>query len=362
MRGRWGKDSAVFAGSSPKSRGIVSTTLELGEGMFNWKDRQVLVTGAGGFIASHLVERLLQEGARVRAFVRYTSRSDVGMLRFLSPEAFSQLEIVRGDLRDAEAVRGAVRDVDTVFHLGALIAIPYSYVHPREVIETNVMGTLNVLMAARDSKPRCIVHTSTSEVYGTARYTPIDEAHPLQGQSPYSASKIGADKIAESFYRSFDVPVTILRPFNTFGPRQSARAIIPTIVTQALTCDEVRLGSLEPSRDFTYVADTAEGFLCAASAEGIFGQETNLGNDNTIRIGDLVEKIFSILDKSPKVVTDAQRIRPGKSEVLKLWASNQRASETIGWKPRISLDEGLRLTIEWISAHLDLYQPGHYTV
>ncbi|MBN2119183.1 MAG: GDP-mannose 4,6-dehydratase [Anaerolineales bacterium] len=330
--------------------------------MLDWKDSKVLVTGAGGFIASHLVERLVQEGARVRAFVRYTSRSDVGLLRFLPSDVFSQLEIVRGDLRDAEAVGAAVRDMETLFHLGALIAIPYSYVHPREVIETNVMGTLNVLMAAREFKPRRIVHTSTSEVYGTARYTPIDEAHPLQGQSPYSASKIGADKIAESFYRSFDVPIVILRPFNTYGPRQSARAIIPTIITQALTRPEIHLGSLEPSRDFTYVGDTVEGFLCAASANEIFGQEVNLGNDNTIRIGDLVDKILSMLGKSAKVVTETQRMRPSKSEVMKLWASNQKAAEILGWKPRVSLDEGLRLTIEWISAHLHLYQPDHYTV
>lgn len=328
----------------------------------NWKDRKVLVTGAGGFIASHLSERLILEGARVRAFVRYNSRNDVGMLKFLNPDVFSQLEIVRGDLRDAEAVRGAVREVDTVFHLGALIAIPYSYVHPREVIETNVMGTVNVLMAAREFKTRRVVNTSTSEVYGTAKYTPIDEAHPLQGQSPYSASKIGADKIAESFYRSFDVPVVTLRPFNTYGPRQSARAVIPTIITQVLTRDEVRLGNLEPSRDFTFVADTVDGFLRVATAEHVLGAEINLGNDNTIRIGDLVNRILSITGKSPGVVTDSQRVRPEQSEVMKLWASNKKADELIGWKPRIPLDEGLRLTIEWISAHLDLYRPDQYTV
>jgi dTDP-glucose 4,6-dehydratase len=328
----------------------------------NWKDKKVLVTGAGGFIAGHLTERLILEGARVRAFVRYNSRSDVGMLRFLPVEVFSQLEIVRGDLRDMEAVRSAVRDVDTVFHLGALIAIPYSYVHPREVIETNVMGTVNILMAAREFKPRRVVNTSTSEVYGTAKYTPIDETHPLQGQSPYSASKIGADKIAESFYRSFDVPVVTLRPFNTYGPRQSARAVIPTIIMQALTGDEVRLGSLDPWRDFTYVADTVEGFLRVAAADHVLGEEINLGNDNTIRIGDLANRIFSIMGKSPKVITDSKRVRPEKSEVMKLWASNKKADDLIGWKPRVSLDEGLRLTIEWISAHLDLYRPDQYTV
>ncbi|MFN8387140.1 MAG: SDR family NAD(P)-dependent oxidoreductase [Anaerolineales bacterium] len=327
-----------------------------------WNSRKVLVTGAGGFIASHLVERLVAEGARVRAFVRYNSRNDLGMLKLILPDVFSQLEIVQGDLRDNEAVRTAVKGVDTVFHLGALIAIPYSYVNPREVIDVNVMGTLNVLMAARDHGTRRVVHTSTSEVYGTAQYVPIDEKHPLQGQSPYSASKIGADRIAESFFRSFSVPVVTLRPFNTFGPRQSARAVIPTIISQALTRDEVKLGSLEPSRDFTFVADTVEGFLRVASADNALGEEINLGNDNTIRIGDLAEKIFSIIGKTPKLIADPQRVRPGKSEVMKLWASNQKAKEMIKWEPRVSLDDGLRLTIEWISSHLDLYRPDQYTV
>lgn len=326
----------------------------------NWSGKRILVTGAGGFIASHLVERLVSKGAQVRAFVRYNSRNDVGMLRLISPDVFSQLEIVRGDLRDMEAVRGAVRGVDTVFHLGALIAIPYSYINPREVIDVNIMGTLNVLMAARDFSVRRVVHTSTSEVYGTAQYTPIDEAHPLQGQSPYSASKIGADKIAESFYRSFDVPVVTLRPFNTYGPRQSMRAVIPTIITQALTRDKVKLGNLDPSRDFTFVKDTANGFICLAEAKNVLGHEINLGNDNTIRIGDLVDKIFGIIGKAPKVVADLQRVRPRKSEVMNLWASNQKAKELIGWEPHISLDEGLRLTIEWISTHLDLYRPDQY--
>ncbi|MDO8753322.1 MAG: SDR family NAD(P)-dependent oxidoreductase, partial [Anaerolineales bacterium] len=255
----------------------------------NWNGKKVLVTGAGGFIASHLAERLVSEGAQVRAFVRYNSRNDVGMLRHIPVHAFSQIEIIYGDLRDMEAVRGATKGVDTVFHLGALIAIPYSYVHPREVFDVNVMGTLNVLMAARDSGARRVVHTSTSEVYGTAQYVPIDEAHPLQGQSPYSASKIGADKIVESFFRSLELPVVSLRPFNTYGPRQSARAVIPTIISQALTRDEVKLGSLEPSRDFTFVADTADGFMRVAEADHVAGEEINLGNDNTIRIGDLVE-------------------------------------------------------------------------
>ena len=328
----------------------------------NWNGRKALVTGAGGFIASHLVEHLVREGAQVRGFVRYNSRNDLGMLKWLAPEILSQVEIMQGDLRDNEAVRNAVRGVDTVFHLGALIAIPYSYVNPREVIDVNIMGTLNVLMAARDFETRRVVHTSTSEVYGTAQYVPIDEKHPLQGQSPYSASKIGADRIAESFYRSFETPVVTLRPFNTFGPGQSMRAVIPTIIVQALTRDEVKLGSLEPSRDFTFAKDTANGFVKVAEAEGVLGEEINLGNDNTIRIGDLAEKIFKLIGKTPKIVADPQRVRPGKSEVMKLWASNEKAKRMIGWEPRISLDEGLRATIEWISAHIDLYRPDGYTV
>lgn len=328
----------------------------------NWQGKKVLVTGAGGFIASHLVERLVNEGADVRAFVRYNSRNDVGMLKLISADALANIEIRQGDLRDNEAVRNAVKGVDTVFHLGALIAIPYSYVNPREVIDVNIMGTLNVLMAARDFGTRRVVHTSTSEVYGTAQYVPIDEKHPLQGQSPYSASKIGADRIAESFYRSFETPVVTLRPFNTYGPRQSARAVIPTIITQALTRAEVKLGSLDPSRDFTFVQDTAEGFLKVAEAEHVLGEEVNLGNDNTIRIGDLAHKIFEIIGKTPNISLDPQRVRPNKSEVMKLWASNQKAKELIGWEPRVSLDAGLRLTVEWISKHLDLYRPDEYTV
>ncbi|MEW6405280.1 MAG: SDR family NAD(P)-dependent oxidoreductase [Chloroflexota bacterium] len=329
----------------------------------NWDGNKVLVTGAGGFIGSHLVERLVSAGARVRAFVRYNSRNDPGMLKLVPPEVFAQVEVLQGDLRDTEAVRNAVRGADTVFHLGALIAIPYSYLNPREVIDVNIMGTLNVLMAARDFDVRRVVHTSTSEVYGTAQYVPIDEGHPLQGQSPYSASKIGADRIAESFYRSFETPLVTLRPFNTYGPRQSARAVIPTIIAQALTRAEVKLGSLEPARDFTFVQDTVEGFLKVAEAgESVLGEEINLGNDKAIRIGDLAEKIFGIVGRTPRIVTDPQRIRPGKSEVMKLWASNEKARRMIGWGPRISLDEGLRATIEWISTHLDLYQPDHYTV
>lgn len=328
----------------------------------DWRGRQVLVTGAGGFIGSHLVERLVDMGARVRAFTRYNSRGDIGLLRFAPSTVLAQIELLSGDLRDVEAVRDAVRDVDTIFHLGALIAIPYSYRHPREVIETNVMGTVNVLSAARDARVRRMVHTSTSEVYGTAKYVPIDEQHPLQGQSPYSASKIGADKIAESFYRAFDVPVVTLRPFNTYGPRQSARAVIPTIITQALTRSELHLGSLEPMRDFTFVSDTVEGFLCAASAEEAIGQEINLGTGESVSIGDVTLRILQLLDKSPTIVTDTERLRPSKSEVMQLCSSNHKASELIGWQPQVSLDNGLGATIDWVSAHLDLYRPDRYEV
>jgi len=324
----------------------------------NWTGKKALVTGAGGFIASHLTERLVRAGADVRAFVRYNSRNDVGMLKYLPADVFSQLDLIYGDLRDPEAVRGA----DTVFHLGALIAIPYSYVHPREVIDVNVMGTLNVLSAARDFEVRRVVHTSTSEVYGTAQYVPIDEKHPLQGQSPYSASKIGADRIAESFFRSFNLPVCTLRPFNTYGPRQSARAVIPTIIVQALTRNQIKLGSLDPSRDFTFVSDTAEGFVQMAQAENALGEEINLGNDNAIRIGDLAQKILRLMDQDLPIVADAQRIRPAKSEVMKLWASNEKAQKILGWRPRVSLDDGLRAVIDWVSAHLDLYNPDQYTV
>ena len=261
--------------------------------------------------------------------------------------------MISGDLRDVEAVRGAVKGVDTVFHLGALIAIPYSYVHPREVIEVNVLGTTNVLMAGREYGVRRIVHTSTSEVYGTAQYMPIDEDHPLQGQSPYSASKIGADKIVESFVRSFELPVATLRPFNTYGPRQSARAVIPTIITQALAKDEIRLGSLTPQRDLTFVADTVDGFVRMATHDAAVGQEVNIGADATISIGELANKILRIVGRELPIVTDEQRLRPAGSEVLRLWADNRKAAELIGWRPQVSLDEGLARTVEWIRA-----QPG----
>jgi dTDP-glucose 4,6-dehydratase len=308
------------------------------------------------------VERLAREGATVRAFVRYNSRHDTGLLSLLPRDLLDGIEVVAGDLRDGEAVREAMRRAEVVFHLGALIAIPYSYLHPREVVETNVLGTLNVLLAARELGTPRIVHTSTSEVYGTARTVPIDENHPLQGQSPYSASKIGADKIAESFYRSFGVPVATLRPFNTYGPRQSARAVIPTIITQALTLDEIHLGSLTPRRDLTFVTDTVEGFLRMAGQEEVIGQEVNIGAGDSISIGDLAHKIVDLIGREVPIVTDEQRLRPAQSEVLHLHAGREKARQLLGWEPQVSLDEGLERTIDWIREHLGLYRPGVYEV
>lgn len=328
----------------------------------NWMGRSVLVTGAGGFIGSHLAERLVGEGARVRAFVRYNSRNDPGLLGLLPRAQLESLEIVAGDLRDSEAMRSASRGVDTIFHLGALIAIPYSYVHPREVVEVNILGTLNVLMAARELGVRRVVHTSTSEVYGTAQYVPIDEHHPLQGQSPYSASKIGADKVVESFVRSFELPVATLRPFNTYGPRQSARAVIPTIITQALTQEEIRLGLLTPKRDFTFVTDTVEALLCMASVDGAAGQEINIGSGAFITIGELLDKVLHLVGRDLPVITENQRLRPAQSEVMALLADNRKAHDVLGWQPAISLDEGLSRTIEWIGSNLDRYRPGIYEV
>jgi len=327
-----------------------------------WQGKHVLVTGAGGFIGSHLVETLVQNGADVRAFVRYNSRGDPGLLSMLSPEVFGILEVIAGDLRDLPALLSASRDVEIIFHLGALIAIPYSYKHPAEVVESNVLGTMNVLLAGRDNGVARIVHTSTSEVYGTALRVPIDENHPLHGQSPYSASKIGADKLAESFYCAYDLPVVTLRPFNTYGPRQSARAVIPTIITQVLTKDVINLGNLDARRDFTYVSDTVEGFMRAAMTPGIEGESINLGVGNEIRIADLVDEILSLTGKPVEIHIDTERLRPQKSEVQRLLSNNSLARERLGWTPQVSLREGLSQTIEWISAHLHYYQSERYQI
>lgn len=322
----------------------------------------VLVTGAGGFIGSHLVETLAVRGARVRAFVRYNGRGDAGLLRDLSPEARAHVEVIFGDLRDSHAIQEAARGVDTIFHLGALIAIPYSYVHPRETIETNVIGTLNVLEAARNHGVRRVVHTSTSEVYGTARVVPISEEHPLQGQSPYSASKIGADKIVESFYLAFGVPAVTVRPFNTYGPRQSARAVIPTIITQALTRSTVRLGDLRPTRDLNFVSDTVAGFLAAAESDAALGRTINLANNDEISVGQLAAKIIALVGRNVQLETDEARLRPANSEVFRLYGDNRLAAELLGWRPQVGLDEGLRRTIDWVAQHLDRYDPSRYQV
>jgi NAD dependent epimerase/dehydratase len=322
---------------------------------------KVLVTGAGGFIGSHLSERLVELGSKVKVIVRYNSRSDWGLLEMLPKQRLDEIEVIMGDLRDGDAVRSAAKDVDIIFHLGSLIAIPYSYIHPRETIETNIMGTLNILTAARENSIEKVIHVSTSEVYGTAQYVPIDEKHPLQGQSPYSASKIGADMIAESFYRSFGVPVTIVRPFNTFGPRQSARAVIPAIISQVLTKECVYLGALHPTRDYTYIDDVVEAFIKVASLS-LAGEVINIGSNFEISIGDIARKIMSIIGKNKEVMVDSKRIRPPKSEVERLWCDNAKAKGLLKWEPKIGFDEGLKMTIAWISDSISLYKPEIYNV
>ena len=325
----------------------------------NLKNQTVLVTGGGGFIGSRLCERLVQSGATVRAFVRYTSRAEIGLLRFLEPDILKKVEIIRGDLRDFSAVEQASRGVDIVFHLGALISIPYSYVHPVETVQTNVLGTLNILEACRKSGAK-LVHTSTSEVYGTALRVPIDEDHPLQGQSPYSASKIGADKLVESYFRSFGLPTVTVRPFNTYGPGQSTRAVIPTIITQALAGGVVRLGNLDAIRDFTYLDDTVEGFLLTAQADTWNGETYNLGSGEEISIGAIAALIFRLMGKQAEIQLEKSRLRPEKSEVLRLISDNRKAKLELGWQPTVGTEEGLRRTISWIGEHLDLYQPEEY--
>ncbi len=327
-----------------------------------WEGRRVLVTGAGGFIGSHLVERLVGLGAQVRALVHYNSRNDWGLLESLPQPVKDRIEVVSGDLTDPYSAARALEGCATVFHLAALIAIPYSYLAPAHYVAVNCGGTLNLLEAARNLGVECFVHTSTSETYGTARYRPIDETHPLQGQSPYAASKIGADKLAESYHLSFTLPVVTVRPFNTYGPRQSARAIIPTIITQALTGDIIRLGSLEPRRDLTFVSDTVEGFVRAAVVPEAVGLVVNLGTGQSISIGDLAQKIFTLVGGEKKIVTEEARVRPQTSEVWHLECNAGRAREVLGWQPQVSLEEGLQQTIGFISDHLDRYKPGTYTI
>ncbi len=328
----------------------------------DFTDKSVLVTGAGGFLGHHLTRRLVESGARVRALVRYNSRNDHGLLELLGEEVREEIDFQGGDLRDPSAVSQAVHGADLVFHLGAVVSIPYSYVHPTEVVETNVLGTLNVLMAAVEHKTPRVIHASTSEVYGTALETPIPESHPLQGQSPYSASKIGADKLAEAFQRSYDLPVATIRPFNAYGPGQSARAVIPAIITQALTGDRIYLGSTHPTRDLTYVDDTIEGFLAVAGSDEAVGRVINVGTGREIAIGDLAAKIIEIVGRDVKVVTDEERVRPPRSEVQQLVADSTKAESLLGWKPAISLEDGLKRTVDWIGEHLDMYKTVVYNV
>jgi len=331
----------------------------------NIRNMKVLVTGADGFIGSHLVEALLERGCRVRAFVYYNSFNHRGWLDTLPAAKVEQLEIVAGDIRDAQSVRQAVRGCDGVFHLAALIGIPYSYLAPEAYVATNITGTLNVLLAAREFEVRKTLITSTSEVYGTAQYVPIDEQHPLQAQSPYSASKIGADKIAESFYRSFATPVTIVRPFNTFGPRQSARAIIPTIIVQLLDGHrQIRIGHTTPTRDFLFVKDTVAGFIAIAESDRTTGEQVNIATGIEISMGNVARKIIDAINPKAELVCEKARLRPAASEVERLLGANEKIRRLTGWTPRYSFDKGLRETLRWFSRkeNLKRYNSGLYNV
>lgn len=331
----------------------------------NLKGKKVLITGADGFIGSHLTEALLAEGCQVKAFCYYNSFNSWGWLDTLPQSTIKNIEVFTGDIRDPNGVRKAMEGVDVVFHLAALIAIPFSYHSPDSYVDTNIKGTLNVLQAARDLQIEKLLVTSTSEVYGTALYVPIDEKHPRQGQSPYSATKIGADHLAESYYRSFNLPVTIVRPFNTFGPRQSARAVIPTIITQLYNgMKEIKLGSLHPTRDLLFVKDTAQGFIEIAKSDKTIGEEINIATQSEISVGDLASKLIQIIAPDAIVVSDDQRLRPEKSEVERLHGSNKKIMELTNWSQKVSLDEGLKITAEWFSnpENLKQYKSNIYNI
>ncbi len=333
--------------------------------MANFRDKKILVTGADGFIGSHLVERLLEEGAKVKAFIYYNSFNSWGWLDSLSKEKLDQIEVFAGDIRDPNGVRTAMKDIDIVFHLAALIAIPFSYHSPDSYIDTNVKGTLNMVQAAKDVGVERILVTSTSEVYGTAQYIPIDEKHPRQPQSPYSASKIGADCIAESFYRSFDLPLTIVRPFNTFGPRQSARAVIPTIITQLLMgIEQIKLGDITPTRDLLFVKDTVNGFIEIAKSEKLIGEDCNIATQSEISIGDLAQELIAQINPSAKIFYDEQRTRPEKSEVFRLYGSKEKISKLTAWTQQYTLSQGLAETIAWFKdkENLKQYKANIYNV
>lgn len=329
------------------------------------KGKNVLVTGADGFIGSHLVERLLDQGCRIKAFVYYNSFNSWGWLDTLSKDKLSQIEIFAGDIRDPNGVRTAMKGIDVVFHLAALIAIPFSYHSPDSYIDTNVKGTLNIIQAAKDLSVERVLVTSTSEVYGTAQYIPIDENHPRQPQSPYSASKIGADCIAESFYKSFNLPLTIVRPFNTFGPRQSARAVIPTIITQLLNGkQEIKLGDLTPTRDLLFVKDTTAGFVEIAKSDALIGHDCNIAMQTEISVADLAQELINQINPNAKIISDEQRLRPEKSEVFRLYGSNQKIQDYTNWKPQYNLNTGLAETIEWFKnpENLKQYKADIYNI
>lgn len=328
----------------------------------DWAEHKVLVTGAGGFIGSHLTEELVRRGASVRALIRYNSLNSWSNLESLPDEVKQSIEVIAGDVRDPFFMDSAVEGMDVVFHLASLIAIPYSYTAPHSYVETNINGTLNVLQAARRHQVKKVVHTSTSETYGTALYTPIDERHPLQGQSPYSASKIGADKLAESFFRSFNLPVATIRPFNTYGPRQSARAIIPTIISQALTRDHIELGSLSPVRDLTYVSDTVKGFIRVAEEDETVGEVINIGTGSGVTIEELAQRIQTKLNTNLPVITSERRVRPERSEVFELICDSTRAKNLLSWEPEYSLDEGLSAVVSWFRENLATLKPDVYNV
>ncbi len=325
--------------------------------------KKVLVTGADGFIGSHLTESLLEKGYEVKAFAYYNSFNTWGWLDTLAKEKLDQIEVFTGDIRDPNGVRTALKGVDAAFHLAALIAIPFSYHSPDSYVDTNIKGTLNVLQAARDLDLQRVLVTSTSEVYGTAQYVPIDEHHPFQGQSPYSATKIGADRLAESFYRSFELPVSIVRPFNTYGPRQSARAVIPTIITQLLAGkEEIKLGSLTPTRDFNYVKDTAAGFIAIAESDQTIGEEINIATQQEISIGDLAHEIISQINPKAKIICEEQRLRPEKSEVNRLLGSNEKIKALTDWKQQYTFAQGIQETITWLREHMDHYKTDIYNI
>lgn len=324
---------------------------------------KILVTGADGFIGSHLVEKLVEEGHKVRAFAYYNSFNSWGWLDSLPKEILNEIEVFTGDIRDPNGVRESMKGVDEVHHLAALIAIPFSYHSPDSYVDTNIKGTLNVLQAAKDLGTSRILVTSTSEVYGTAKYVPIDENHPYQGQSPYSATKIGADRIAESFYRSFDMPITIVRPFNTYGPRQSGRAVIPTIITQLLAGkEEIKLGSLTPTRDFNYVKDTVQGFIEIAKSDITIGEEINIATQQEISIGELAQEMINQINPNAKIICEEERLRPEKSEVNRLLGSNEKIKRLTNWEPKYNLETGLGETIEWIKNNLDKYKIDIYNL